>query len=204
VPEKTPEEAWTGVKPDVSHFRVFGCTAYALIPAQLRSKLDQKSRRCLFLGYNHDSGSKSYRLYDPETQRLFSSRDVLFDEVITAPGEETTSEEIDRQHLEQRTSTQLEQEVPATVDDTPASQPNVQQPAVAPVLDVPLRRSTRARQPSRRYNDEYGSVAEALIATSDEPQTLHDALSSPEAHLWQAAIDDELASLRENNVYKIG
>ena len=82
------------------------------------------------------------------------------------------SEEVDRQHLEQLTSAQLEQEMPAAVDDTPAISPTVQQPAGSPVGDAPLRRSTRARQPSRWYDDEYGSVAEALIASSDEPQTL--------------------------------
>jgi len=47
------------------------------------------------------------------------------------------------------------------------------------------------------------SVVEALIASSDEPQTLHDGLSSPEAPLWQAATDDKRASLRENNMREI-
>ena len=28
----TPEEAWSKTKPDVSHFRVFGCEAWAHIP----------------------------------------------------------------------------------------------------------------------------------------------------------------------------
>jgi len=35
------------------------------------------------------------------------------------PGEEATSKEIHKQHLEQLSSTQLVQEVRATVDDTP-------------------------------------------------------------------------------------
>ena len=28
----TPEEAWSKIKPDVSHFRAFGCEAWAHIP----------------------------------------------------------------------------------------------------------------------------------------------------------------------------
>lgn len=33
----TPEEAWTGVKPNVAHFRVFGSVCYRHVPDQLRT-----------------------------------------------------------------------------------------------------------------------------------------------------------------------
>uniref|UniRef100_A0A1X7UES6 Reverse transcriptase Ty1/copia-type domain-containing protein n=1 Tax=Amphimedon queenslandica TaxID=400682 RepID=A0A1X7UES6_AMPQE len=32
LPDKTPFEALTGVKPGVGHLKVFGCTAYRHIP----------------------------------------------------------------------------------------------------------------------------------------------------------------------------
>ncbi|KAM4074653.1 hypothetical protein ACJW30_10G110200 [Castanea mollissima] len=35
-----PEEAWSGRKPVVVHFRIFGCIAYAHIPDEKRRKLD--------------------------------------------------------------------------------------------------------------------------------------------------------------------
>ena len=35
----TPEEAWSKIKPDVSHFRVFGCEAWAHISDQKRKAL---------------------------------------------------------------------------------------------------------------------------------------------------------------------
>jgi len=192
IPDKTPEEVWSGEKPDVSHFRVFGCSAYALVPAHLRSKLDPKSRRCLFLGYNHDSGSKSYRLYDPEAQRMLSSRDVLFDEEIAASGEDAN------QRSEQQDPLESLHQLPVA-DHTPAVQ---QQPNTAQV-GASLRRSIRERRPARHYDDDYGSVAEALIACSDEPMTLQEALSSSDAQFWQTAIDEELASLQENDVYEV-
>ena len=31
VRNKTPEEAWSGIKPSVDHFLVFGCVSYALV-----------------------------------------------------------------------------------------------------------------------------------------------------------------------------
>jgi hypothetical protein len=64
---KTPQEAWTGVKPDVSHLRVFGCKAFAHIPDEKRSKLEPKSIPCVFLGYCE--GTKAYRLMCPKPKR---------------------------------------------------------------------------------------------------------------------------------------
>lgn len=38
-----------------------------------------KSMLCLFLGYSRKS--KAYRLFDPTIQKIFRSRDVIFDEI---------------------------------------------------------------------------------------------------------------------------
>ena len=48
VMNKTPFEAWYGKKPNVSHLRVFGCISYALVPSQVRQKLDKKSKKMHF------------------------------------------------------------------------------------------------------------------------------------------------------------
>ena len=50
--DRTPFEAYYGYKPKVNHFRIFGSVAYALIPAQHRTKLDDKSVKCIFVGYS--------------------------------------------------------------------------------------------------------------------------------------------------------
>jgi hypothetical protein len=73
---KTPQEAWTGRKPDVSHLRVFGCKAFAHIPDEKKSKSKSKSMPCVFLGYCERS--KAYRLICVETKRIIKSRDVVF------------------------------------------------------------------------------------------------------------------------------
>ncbi|MCO5566420.1 hypothetical protein L7F22_020097 [Adiantum nelumboides] len=79
----TPYEAWYDRKPSVSYLLVFGCLAYDHIPQQLRGKLDDKVVKCLFVGYS--SGSKGYRLYNPATNKIFESRDVIFAEPTTQP-----------------------------------------------------------------------------------------------------------------------
>ena len=72
----TPYEAWHGRKPSISHLRVFGCLAYAMVPVQQRRKLDDKAVKCTFVGYS--SESKGYHLYHPQTKRILISRDVVF------------------------------------------------------------------------------------------------------------------------------
>lgn len=77
-PEKVPYELWTGVKPDVSHLRAFGCAAYAKIPAEEGgSKIEDRSIKTTLLGY---FGRGAYRLLDRATGKIFKSRDVIFDE----------------------------------------------------------------------------------------------------------------------------
>ena len=49
--DKTPNEVWIGKKPSLSHLRVFGCDAYVHVPKEKRTKLDNKSKRCIFIGY---------------------------------------------------------------------------------------------------------------------------------------------------------
>jgi hypothetical protein len=75
---KTPEEAWSGIKPSVSHFRVFGCISHIHVPDNKRVKLDNKSRKCIFFGVSDES--KAYRLFDPISHKIIISRDVVFEE----------------------------------------------------------------------------------------------------------------------------
>ncbi|MCO5576454.1 hypothetical protein L7F22_030264 [Adiantum nelumboides] len=78
-----PYESWYDKKPSVNYLRVFGCLAYAHIPQQLRGKLDDKAVKCIFVGYS--SGSKDYRLYNPTTNKIFESRDVIFAKTTAQP-----------------------------------------------------------------------------------------------------------------------
>ncbi|KAG8485451.1 hypothetical protein CXB51_021502 [Gossypium anomalum] len=76
--EKTPFEAWYGLKPSVSHLKVFGCVCYVLILAERRTKLERRSAPGIFIGYS--STKKGYRVYDPSTKKILVSRDIKFDE----------------------------------------------------------------------------------------------------------------------------
>ena len=77
----TPKEAWSGRKPIVDHFRIFGCITYAHVLDEKRKKLDDKGEKYVFLGMNECF--KSYKLYNPLTKRIVTNNDVVFDEAKT-------------------------------------------------------------------------------------------------------------------------
>ncbi|KAL5577658.1 hypothetical protein UlMin_019357 [Ulmus minor] len=58
--------------------RVFGCTSFVHIHSSLRSKLDPKAIKCIFIGYS--STQKGYKCYHPSTQKFYVSADVTFHE----------------------------------------------------------------------------------------------------------------------------
>ncbi|MCI47137.1 retrovirus-related pol polyprotein from transposon tnt 1-94, partial [Trifolium medium] len=59
-----------------NHLKVFGCRAFVHVPKDERSKLDSKSKECIFLGYGNEEFE--YRLWDPVEKKIIRSRDVVF------------------------------------------------------------------------------------------------------------------------------
>ena len=78
--DKTPWELFFGKRPDVSSMRVFGAEAYALIPKQLRRKLDNHSELGHFVGYS--TGKKAYRIV-LSSGEVLECADVVFVEDST-------------------------------------------------------------------------------------------------------------------------
>ncbi|RVW97635.1 Retrovirus-related Pol polyprotein from transposon TNT 1-94 [Vitis vinifera] len=78
IQNKTLEEAWGKLKPSVDYFRVFRCISHVHVPDSKRTKLDNKSFSCVLLGVTEES--KAYKLYDPISQKIIISRDVVFEE----------------------------------------------------------------------------------------------------------------------------
>ncbi|KAH0695864.1 hypothetical protein KY289_013346 [Solanum tuberosum] len=55
---------------------LIGCKACVHVPKDERSKLDVKTKQCIFIGYGQDEFG--YRFYDPIDKKLIRSRDVVF------------------------------------------------------------------------------------------------------------------------------
>ena len=77
--DATPHEKWTGRKPDVSHLKVFGSPAYVRIPDAMRKKMDPKSWKGIFVGYDSLT-EKIFRVFDPVRGKVFRVADVIIED----------------------------------------------------------------------------------------------------------------------------
>ncbi len=65
--------------PDYSFLLTFGCACFPLMRPYNLHKVAFRSKKCIFLGYS--SNHHGYRCLDLTTHRIFSSRDVVFNEL---------------------------------------------------------------------------------------------------------------------------
>jgi transposase InsO family protein len=218
---KTPWEQFTGNTPDVSGMRVFGTRAFVMVPKELRHKLDPVSEPGIFVGYS--ASSKAYRVLLDGSNKVVESRDVVFDETARS----STRADM---HSEDGSDSDKEEDTtpsqPMQWDIPVPEQQQQQQQRATPSIPVDLNRSnteegelrslprSRAREdqtvPDTRYPQRDrrspGNWYEAshhahLVKQSDEPTTVEQALSAPDAELWKHAMDEEMASLAENKTW---
>jgi hypothetical protein len=78
VGSMTPEEAFSGKKLEVGHFRIFGCITYSYVPSEKRTKMEPMVERGIFVGYSETS--KAFRIYLPSLRKTVLRRDVRFEE----------------------------------------------------------------------------------------------------------------------------
>ena len=78
VDGQTLYEAWHKKKPAVHHLRTFGCTAHVKRIGPGIDKLADRSTPMIFIGYAE--GAKVYRVFDPATNKVHVTRDVVFEE----------------------------------------------------------------------------------------------------------------------------
>ena len=55
---------------------MLGCLGYAHVHVEVRSKLDPKAEKCIFVGYSEEQ--KGYRCYNPLTKKIVVNPDVIF------------------------------------------------------------------------------------------------------------------------------
>jgi transposase InsO family protein len=56
--------------------KIFGCVAYVHIQKPLRTKLEPRAEKCVFLGMG--TNQKGYKCYNPETRKFYTTMDVNF------------------------------------------------------------------------------------------------------------------------------
>jgi hypothetical protein len=74
----SPWEILFSHSPDYKSFKIFGCACYPLLRPYNSHKFNLRSTQCIFLGYA--TNAKGYLCLDPKSNRLYTSRHVVFDE----------------------------------------------------------------------------------------------------------------------------
>jgi transposase InsO family protein len=74
TPDRTPDELFTGIKPNLSNLRAFGSLAYVYNTSPTRGKLEPRSRPCIHLSF--DQQVKGFRCFDPALNKIIISKDV--------------------------------------------------------------------------------------------------------------------------------
>src|SRR5205085_10361622 len=117
---KMPYKASNGIKPDLSHLKVFGCDAFLHIPDEKRNKLQSKTKKCLHMGYVMNT-TKMWRLWDIAGRRVIIGSNVRFDEQEkNVKKESSTSEENETSDLEVlQDSREIGDSLPMAIDDGP-------------------------------------------------------------------------------------
>ncbi|CAM6082590.1 unnamed protein product [Calypogeia fissa] len=209
---------WYGKPANYSRLRVFGCEAYVLHTPVGRTKLDPRSRKCIFLGY--DKSVKGYRLWDPETKKLVISRDVSFNELSSLKeGEKVPTTQVEGE-VEHEFAPKSVVETP-TVVAPPTTLPPVvvapeeQEQVATDEAESSRRSSSRVTKgqgperygtwyPSETIDDEDSDDSGTALLTEDgDPSTFEEAMGSTEKAEWNAAMQKEMKSLVENKTWEL-
>ncbi|KAH9098086.1 hypothetical protein LEN26_016729 [Aphanomyces euteiches] len=146
-------------KPDLSNLKIFGCTAFAHIEQQARSKFAPKSLRTMYLG--NEPGVKGFRWYCSNPEKIIASRNVIFDEKTSFFKHEDSP----------ASSLQIDSdENPPEVQQTPhATSPNSEN-------TFELRRSTRPRRVPSIFDGyvQPWTISTARSSSVNPPETGND------------------------------
>lgn len=213
VKDMTPEEAWSGLKPSVDHFRVFGSIGYVHVPDVKRTKLDDKSVKCVMISYT--SKSKAYKMFDPTEKKAHVSRDVIFEEEKKWKWDDSYSNEQSMEHewedeykcVENENE---EEEVEAEEDGDESDDSPLPTQVNAEVTTSTFGRSRRPPVWQADYTDgeelpddedetNMTRIGSVFMVISD-PTTFIEAIK----HLkWKEAMDAEINSIEKNQTWSL-
>ncbi|GJY21128.1 retrotransposon protein, putative, ty1-copia subclass [Tanacetum coccineum] len=189
--DKTPYEIWHGQAPKLSYLRVWGCEAFVKHDTLTKpDKLDPRSYKCIFVGYPKET--MGYSFYSPSENKVFVARNAEFFESklldLKASGSVEDLEEIQEEDTNPSVDTSLNHEEDDQEIDEPQSDIN------------PIRRSTRTRRPTDRLCL-YIDTEEHELGDLGEPANYRAALLDPESKKWLDAMNVEMQSMKDNDVW---
>ena len=191
---QTSYEVLTGQKPELQHLRRFGSTAYKLIPAEQRNgKFSSHSRRCLMLGYVHQT-TKIWRLWDLVECRVIQASNVKFDETIIE-GKRVIDEKI-KDTLQGLQDSPIPADLENDEEDNPQSESATGSSSM--LIEVENITSEAERGVDLAHRDILSNTVGFDIV---DPTNYTDALSCGQHAGWKSAMREEFASLKANDTW---
>ena len=222
---KTPYEIWKGRVPNMSFLKIWGCEVF--VKKLTSDKLEPKSDKCFFVGYPKET--KGYYFYHPSENKVVVARTGVFlekeflerrssgssvqlEEVqdvrleneiadLTLPSTGVSlsgSADLDSQDVVEQVertsrleSTQVEESPQDVVEEVP-------QVVAEPTPSIPvLRRSTRVIRAPDRY------LGLHTMDELEDPVTYEEALSRSDSRSWHEAMESEIESMYDNQVWNL-
>lgn len=187
---KTPAEIWNGEKPNIRNMRIFGCIAYVHIQRQFRDKFDDKTRKCVMMGYT----TTGYRLWDIENQKIIVARDVVFNEnefyfkkklINVELNEEETKNDI----LNENQDMEKEKIKHNTIENNEDQQWS--------------KKTKRNIKIPERYADyELYMAFDAVSYVENVPQIVEEINKRDDKRMWLEAMQKEVDSIEKNNTWE--
>lgn len=196
VINKSPADLWFGRRVNLKSMRSFGCECYMLIPDHQRQKLDKKSKKGIFVGY--DLEEHGYRVYLQNERHVEVSCNVIFDEKVVSEDNctEINCKIIDNGKLNIKIDE--EEKIESDIDDEEGQEEsyrscesNDSEPEIQ-TTRYNLRNRRNINLPIR-YND-YAMIGEI------NDISVNDALNDLR---WRKAMQEEIDALKAMDVWKL-
>jgi Reverse transcriptase (RNA-dependent DNA polymerase) len=185
----TPQEAWSGEKPTISHLRVFGSVAYAQIPEAKRKKLDDREKKCIFI--SNSETSKAYKVYNPVTNKVVVSRDVIFseNEAWTWPENETNENVLVEESEEGQQQQQEQPNTPTSEASSSNDSENLSSRRIRTLDDIYMR--------TQQID---GDETNLLSLYGYRTLNFNDVVQDDN---WRTAIEEEIRAIEMNSTWKL-
>ncbi|GJY38535.1 retrotransposon protein, putative, ty1-copia subclass [Tanacetum coccineum] len=189
--EKTPYEVWHGQAPKLSYLKVWGCEALVKRDTLTKpDKLEPRSIKCIFIGYPKET--MGYSFYYPPENKVLVARNAEFLENSLINQEASGSLEDLEIIQEEDTHPSIDTSLNHEEDDLEIDEPQSD--------IIPIRRSTRTRRPTDRMCL-YIDAEEHELGDLGEPANYKAALLDPESDKWLNAMNVEMQSMKDNEVW---
>ncbi|KAL8155990.1 hypothetical protein AgCh_001157 [Apium graveolens] len=201
IEKNVPRKFWAEA-PSVERLRVFGYLTHAHVLDARRTKLEAKSRCCVFFGASEET--KAHRLYDPTSKKIIISRDVVFEEDGQWIWEKSSKED---NMFDLDWEDEKSEERDDSSNDTGEENADDGSEETSPEIEPRNRRASRWMNdyiPGECLSDEEEEEQTHLVlfahVVHSDPTSFDEAVTEEK---WRTSMDVEIKSIEKNRMWDL-